>query len=239
MLSWMCVESRLAKSAQFVFVEQRAAGYQIRVQVAGSRVPNQLDEILAQHRLAAREMELHDAEFGSLGNRCGTIRQSKVRREYARSRSDCCSKRIAADIDKSVPRRAYMDAARSSLEESSRANRFEESFDLELEAHRDRAPRNLSSQLVNDLIDRALAVAQAHDSGSGFIQEQGRFGKQQHFLIRDSDQTSAAPSMRAAAAMLRSAFMRICASRSRAAAETPERRKRSESHRGAPTGFGI
>ena len=71
-------QARLAKSAQFLFVEQGAAGYQIRIQVACARMTDQLGEIVAQHGLAAGEVQLHHAKFRGLGNRAAPFGRRKL-----------------------------------------------------------------------------------------------------------------------------------------------------------------
>src|SRR5258708_32519795 len=60
------VETRVAKTPQLIFVEQRAAGYQVGIEILHARVLNQLDKIVAKDRLAARERQLHHAEFCGL-----------------------------------------------------------------------------------------------------------------------------------------------------------------------------
>ena len=56
-------------------------------------------------------------------------------------------------------------------------------------------------QPIDDFIYRTRAVAQPHDRSAGFIESQRGFREQQHFLLRDSNRTSAARARPAAAAM--------------------------------------
>jgi hypothetical protein len=55
------VETRRAKPPQLALVEERAAGYQVDIKITRSRVPDQLNQIVAYNWLATREMQLHDA----------------------------------------------------------------------------------------------------------------------------------------------------------------------------------
>ena len=120
------VEARLATAPQLVLVEQRAACDQVGVEIIRSRVLNQFDQIVAKDRLAARQMQLHDAQFRGLAKKRGAIRRSRVRRASGGSRRGWNSTRIAAGIDRLARRRACMVAAPRSLEQSARANRVEE-----------------------------------------------------------------------------------------------------------------
>ncbi len=61
------IETCVAKTPQLVFVEKRAAGYQVGIKITSARVLNQLDQIVAKDGLAARQMQLHDAQFRGLG----------------------------------------------------------------------------------------------------------------------------------------------------------------------------
>ena len=76
-----------------------------------------------------------------------------------------------------------MGAARCSLEQPARANRFEEAPRPRASAHPGR--HDICRQPFDDLIDRARAVAEPHDRGAGFIQQQRGFGEQEHLLVRD------------------------------------------------------
>src|SRR5580704_4573369 len=61
------VEASLAKPPQLILVKQRAAGYQVGVEIMRARMLNQLGQIVAKNRLAAGEMQLHDAQLRGLG----------------------------------------------------------------------------------------------------------------------------------------------------------------------------
>src|SRR5258708_5378829 len=61
------VETRVAKTPQLIFVEQRAARYQVRIEILRARVLNQLNKIVTKNGLAARKMQLHHAQFRGLG----------------------------------------------------------------------------------------------------------------------------------------------------------------------------
>ena len=47
------VEASLAKPPQLILVKQRAARYQVGVEIMRARMPNQFSQIVAQDRLAA------------------------------------------------------------------------------------------------------------------------------------------------------------------------------------------
>ena len=94
------IEASLAKPPQLVLVKQRAAGYQVGVEIMRARMLNQFDQIVAQHRLAAREMQLHDAKFRGLGKNPLPIVGREFRARAMEIDRDWSSTRIAAGIDR-------------------------------------------------------------------------------------------------------------------------------------------